>query len=1160
MNKKKYIDQFTALHKSQHKNTFYNSIPSNTLDQLLNKIITGEKILKLSGLKGSSKFYIASALVKKIERPILYIVSSKEIGELAAGDIAFYLGEKPPLLLKKESSFRDVLYSSQTEEGGERINWLYFASEKKPALTPDEFIGGSRGMLLAEAPALFQRTIPIYVLRNSAIKIQKGSDIIRDNFILKLIQMGYLRSDFVEKIGDVSVRGAIIDLFSPGFENPIRLELYGDAIHSIRFFSVDDQKSLETTEGVMILPVSEVILTDEAIKQSLSYVRKKAEEQEIPASAKISLLEEIEKGTRFPEIEWFLPSFYQNLSTAFDYILKDTLIIFDNPDEISKSVKTYFNSLSDINTSIKKHLKLTPEFQELYLTEDQLHDEILRFQRIFIEDVELYEAGIESIRFDAETPNVQKEARSALVESNDFDSAFEFLSLKIQEWQALGIQVNLVLQTEIERKKIKNILTERGIKNVNILIGSVSSGFIFPEGKIAVITEKEIFGERKQIRPTKSRDIPSVFITSFSELKPGDFVVHVDFGIGIFRGLKRLKLENFEGDFLECEYDGGDKIYVPVDKLKLVQRYIGDQNPKIDRLGHQNWKRVIKRVKKAVENIAKELLELYAERKAKKGFQFSRRDSVFREFEFTFTYEETQDQEAAIDDVMSDMESLKAMDRLICGDVGFGKTEVAVRAAFKAAMDGKQVAILVPTTLLAYQHYITFTERLKGYPVVTEMLSRFKTQKEIREIQKKLENGTIDIIIGTHKLLGDKVKFKDLGLVVIDEEHRFGVAHKEKLRKLKKGVEVLALSATPIPRTLQLSLAGIRDISLINTPPEGRQSIETYVSQFNGDIIRDAIRRELNRSGSVFFIHNRIEDILRIAETIRELAPEAKIDITHGRMEEKKLEKAILRFIQGKTDVLVTTAIVEAGLDIPRANTIIVNYAHTFGLADLYQLRGRVGRAEKKAYAYFLIPSVNILTPEAKRRLKAIAELRELGSGFKLALSDLEIRGAGNIFGTEQSGHIAEVGLELYLEMLDKAIKELKKEKTHIEYEPEVRLNTPAFLPDDYISDGAERLLFYKELSSVMSGKGIKEIKSELEDRFGELPEPALNLVKVIELKLLLKKLLAQKIEIRNEEIVIVFLEASPFYHHFAPSGRLKILYKHGKALEEIKKRLKELK
>ncbi|HEY7535898.1 MAG TPA: transcription-repair coupling factor, partial [Thermodesulfobacteriota bacterium] len=649
-------------------------------------------------------------------------------------------------------------------------------------------------------------------------------------------------------------------------------------------------------------------------------------------------------------------------------------------------------------------------------------------------------------------------------------------------------------------------------------------------------------------------------ITSFSELKPSDFIVHVDFGIGIFRGLKRLKLENFEGDFLECEYDGGDKIYVPVDKLKLVQRYIGDKNPRIDKLGHQSWKKVIKRVRKAVENVAKELLELYAERKAEKGFQFSKRDRLFREFEFTFPYEETQDQEAAIDDVMGDMESGRAMDRLICGDVGFGKTEVALRAAFKAVMDGKQVAILVPTTLLAYQHYSTFSERLRGYPIITEMLSRFKTQKETREIQTNLEDGKIDIIIATHKLLGDKIKFKDLGLVVIDEEHRFGVAHKERLRKLKKGVEVLALSATPIPRTLQLSLAGIRDISLINTPPEGRQSIDTYVSQFNRDIIRDSIRRELSRNGSVFFIHNRIEDIFRVAEVIKELVPEAKIDITHGRIEEEKLEKAILRFIEGKTNVLVTTAIVEAGLDIPRANTIIVNDAHTFGLADLYQLRGRVGRAERKAYAYFLIPGTNSLTPDAKRRLKVIAELREISSGFKLALSDLEIRGAGNLFGTEQSGHIADVGLELYLEMLDKAIKGLKKEETEIEYEPEVKLNLAAFIPDDFIRDGSERLLFYKKLSSIKSEKESREIKSELRDRFGELPEPLLNLIKVVELKLLLRKLRAQKVEIGNEETVVIFLETSPFYSRFAPSGKMRIAHKYQESIDKIKKILKELK
>ncbi|HEX3034606.1 MAG TPA: transcription-repair coupling factor, partial [Thermodesulfobacteriota bacterium] len=627
------------------------------------------------------------------------------------------------------------------------------------------------------------------------------------------------------------------------------------------------------------------------------------------------------------------------------------------------------------------------------------------------------EEGLDRLKFDTEKVEVREEG---------FDSLFDAVSEKIDEWQAEGLEIFIVLQTEAESKKIKNIFAERGIKDIKIQTGNLTSGFVFPEANLVVVTEKEIFGGKKKVKSHPIKDIPSVFITSFSELKPGDYVVHVDFGIGIFRGLKRLKLGNTEGDFLQCEYQGGDKIYVPVDKLKLVQRYVGGKNPRIDKLGHANWKKVVKRVKKATENIAKDLLRLYAERKAQRGFRFSKGDKVFREFEFLFPYEETPDQEAAIEDVMKDMETPRPMDRLICGDVGFGKTEVALRAAFKAVMDGKQVAFLVPTTLLAYQHYITFTERLKGHPMFAEMLSRFRTDREQKEIFKKLEDGTIDIIIGTHKLLGSKVKFKDLGLVIIDEEHKFGVSHKEKLRDLKKTVDVLTLSATPIPRTLQLSLTGIRDISLINTPPEGRQSVETYVYQFGRDIIQRAIRRELERGGAVFFIHNRIENIFNIAEEVRKLTPEARIDVTHGRMKEEKLEQSILKFIRGETDVLVTTAIVEAGLDIPRANTLIVNDAHTFGLADLYQLRGRVGRSENKAYAYFLIPGIRSLTPDAKRRLRAISEIKELGSGFKLALSDLEIRGAGNIFGTEQSGHIGDVGLELYLEMLDRAIKELK--------------------------------------------------------------------------------------------------------------------------------------
>lgn len=1116
------------------KNILFNY--SSTFTRLLEKIKSGEKVLKLSGLEGSSKSYIIFELSKRLERPILYLVSSKEIGESVAEDIAFYSGEKQPLLQRKQLSSKGVLFSSLSNEMPERISWLHFATEKR--------------ILLAEAPAILEKRIPKEVFQDSIIQIQKGSELSRDDFISNLIQMGYVCADFVEKIGEVSLRGAIVDLFSPGFENPIRLEFIGDEIGSIRYFSVDDQKSMGKIESITVLPASEIILSAETINQSLSYIRKKAEEQETPASAKLSLIEDIEKGTRFPEIEWLLPSFYLNLTTVFDYIPDDALIVFDDLEEISKSIESSINSLSETKSSLKKHIKIIPDISELYLTENQLKDEIPRFQRILIEDIETLEEGVERIRFDTDKISIEKDG---------FDSPFEALSEKIREWQASGLSVHLVLQTQIEGKRIREILSEHG-EGVQIHVGSLSSGFISSEEKIAVITEKEIFGERKKGRPTKVKDIPSAFITSFSELKPGDYIVHVDFGIGIFKGLRRLKLERVEADFLECEYEGGDKVYVPVDKFKLVQRYLGGEKPpRIDRLGHQSWKRVVRRVKKAVESIAKQLVELYARRKTEKGVQFSKRDNLFREFELAFPYEETSDQEAAIEDVMSDMESPRVMDRLICGDVGFGKTEIAIRAAFKAVMDGKQVALLVPTTLLAYQHYITFTERLKGYPVLVDMLSRFRTQREEKEILKKLEGGGIDVIIGTHKLLGNRVKFKNLGLIIVDEEQRFGAVHKEKLRDLKRAVDIVTLSATPIPRTLQLSLTGIRDISLINTPPEGRQSVQTYISPFNRDLVREAITRELKRGGAVFFIHNRIESIFKVSEEIRKLVPEASIDITHGRMEERKLEKSISKFIRGETDVLVTTAIVESGLDIPRANTIIVDDAHTFGLADLYQLRGRVGRSERKAYAYFLIPSISSLTPDAKRRLKTIAELNELGSGFKLALSDLEIRGAGNLFGTEQSGHIADVGLELYLDMLDKAVRELKNEEVQIEYEPEIRLNLPAFLPDDYIREGTERLLFYKKISSISSEKELSEIKNELKDRFGDIPEPALNLFEVVELKLLMKDIFAQKIEIKEEETVIIFLQKSPLYHRFRPSGRLRIFHKHGEAVDEIKKRLREL-
>lgn len=1109
---------------------------SGSFTDLIQKIKSGNKVLKLSGLKESSRFYLISTLAEKTGRTVLYVVPSRKSGEAAAENISFYSGEKPPLLLRKELNVRDVLSSAETE-GPDRVGWLQLAKEKK--------------ILVAEAPALFEKRIPRDVFENSVIELYKGSLITRDELLSKLIEMGYICSDFVENAGEISLRGGIVDVFAPGAENPVRLELLGDEVNSIRYFSIEDQKSTERVDSVAILPVSEVILTDETIKNSVSYIRQKAGEKEIPASAKLSLIEEIEKGNRFPQIEWLIPSFYPKLDTAFDYLPADTLIVFDAPEEIANSIETFINPLDETQTLLKKHLKIVPDAEELYLTKDQVENEFSKSQRIIIEDIEIAEEGLERINFDTERISVRNE--------EDSDSPFDALFENIGEWQSLGFRVLIVLQTEVERQKIKNIFAGRGIKDVEIQTGGVSSGFIFPEGKIAVVTEKEIFGERKRIKPHKVKDIPSAFITTFSELKPGDYIVHTEFGIGIFRGLKRLKLGSVEGDFIQCEYQGGDKIYVPVDKLRLVGRYVGSKSPKIDKLGHANWKRVVKRVKRAAENIAKDLVKLYAERKSQRGFQFSKRDKLYKKFEFSFPYEETPDQEAAIEDVMRDMETPRPMDRLICGDAGFGKTEVALRAAFKAVMDGKQVAFLVPTTLLAYQHFLTCGERLKGYPVFVEMLSRFRSEKQQKEIFKKLEDGTIDIVVGTHKLLGSKVKFKDLGLVIIDEEHRFGVAAKEKLRNLKKTVDVLTLSATPIPRTLQLSLTGIRDISLINTPPEGREAIETRVFQFNRDIIRDAITKELKRGGAVFFIHNRIENIYRIAEEVRDLVPEARIDVTHGRMKESDLENGIFKFIGGETDVLVTTAIVEAGLDIPSANTLIINDAHTFGLADLYQLRGRVGRSEKKAYAYLLIPNLSSLNPEAKRRLKAISEIKDLGSGFKLALSDLEIRGAGNMFGTEQSGHIGDVGLELYLEMLDKAVRELKGEEIQSEYEPEIKVSLPAFIPDDYIYNEAERLLFYKKVSAAESEDEIREIGDELGDRFGSIPEPVSNLLKVVELKLLMKNLLIEKLDLGEQEAVITFLPKSPFYSRFAPSGKYRITCANGEAPRIVGERLKEL-
>ncbi len=677
---------------------------------------------------------------------------------------------------------------------------------------------------------------------------------------------------------------------------------------------------------------------------------------------------------------------------------------------------------------------------------------------------------------------------------------------------------------------------------VKIIQGSLANGFFWPADKLAVAAEEEIFERRSTRRGDKP--VAGIFLSSFQDLHQGDFVVHVDHGIGVYRELAHLSAGGVENDFLLIVYQDGDKLYVPVDKLGKVQKYMGmeGQEPKVDKLGGKSWAKAKTKARESAEKMAEELLELYAVRQVKEGHCFTPPDRYFQEFETTFAFEETPDQARAIEDVLDDMTSKRPMDRLICGDVGYGKTEVAIRAAFKAVMDGKQVAMLVPTTVLAEQHYENFQERFAGFPVGVAALSRFKSASQQKAVIEEIRKGRVDIVIGTHRLLQEDVVFKDLGLLIIDEEHRFGVGHKEKLKRLRASVDVLTLTATPIPRTLHMALAGIRDLSTIETPPEDRRSIETYVTSYDELTIREALYRELNRNGQVFFVHNHVQTIGQMAVKLSGLVPEARISVAHGQMKERELERVMLDFIHKKTDVLVCTTIIESGLDIPAANTIIINRADKFGLAQIYQLRGRVGRSSEQAYAYLIIPGETIITRDAQKRLRALLDFSELGSGFKIALNDLQIRGGGAILGSSQSGHIAAIGYELYLELLEKAVRGMKNDGAQAEtIETEINLPVSAFLPDDYIGDTDQRLIAYKRLATLADEEFIEELAGEWRDRYGPLPEPAKNLVLMAMMRLLLRRLKVSRLDGDTENLHLSFAQAEDAQQVISLFGRKKL-------------------
>ncbi len=1088
-----------------------------------------EGALYLHGLKGSSAAYLISRIARRAGRPFLILTGDEEKAERLHRELLFFLGPEGEALLYPGW---DVPLYERISPAPDVIGQRWNVRHRLMALT--------RGVIVASLRSVLQRVPPRALHLQQAFSLVPEEEFGREELIHRLEGMGYLRSSLVAEMGEFAVRGYLVDIFPPSTPGPVRIEFIGDVVDSLRSFDVETQRSSDFLEEAKVLPVKEVLFHPEFIRRAAE--KGKAAFSDDGSSLQVfarESLEKIEQGIPFPGVEFFLPFFYPALETFFDFLPGQAVLFLDEPPDLDEEITRLWEEAEDAYQSATARGEVWPPPQDLFLTDEEYREFCRFFPRLISQTLE---AGEELPRIRVETESNER-LRSDLLSSKSEEGILQLLAQRIHSGRDRGVTTLLTCHTIRSAQRLMEMLEKHALSvqilekpfsswspadsegwDVTLLIGNLPRGFVFPRAGLTLISESELFGE-KRLRKKPSAGMKDHALAAFSELQVDDYVVHTDHGIGIYRGLWKLKLGKEEHDFLLLEYQGGDKLYLPVFRLNLLQKYVGggEDGPRVDKLGGTSWEKAKKRVKKSLRLLAEELVQLYATRSVVKGHSYPGVDELLKEFEASFEYEETPDQMQAIEDVQKDLSDEKPMDRLICGDVGFGKTEVALRAAFRVMMDGKQAAVLVPTTVLAQQHYETFSRRFAPYPFRVEMLSRFRSPAEQRQILEETAQGKVDLVVGTHRLLQKDVRFRDLGLLVIDEEHRFGVGHKEKLKHLRTNVDVLTLTATPIPRTLQMSMGGIRDLSVIETPPAERQSIRTYVTEFDEEVIRDAIRRELRRGGQVFFVHNRVQSIRSMEKFLRNLLPEARIGVAHGQMAEGELERVMLAFVKKNIDVLLTTTIIESGLDFPSANTIIINRADKLGLAQMYQLRGRVGRSKEKAYAYLLVPGLPVMGTDARKRLEALQEVSELGSGLKLAMHDLEIRGAGSLLGDAQSGHIAAVGFDMYLQILDQAVRELKGEEVKEEIEPEIDLPIPAFLPGDYLEDINQRLVFYRRLSSARSEVEVASIREELRDRYGPIPEEAENLFQVMNLKLVLKQAGVKRISAEREKVVLQF-------------------------------------
>ncbi len=1067
-------------------------------NQLMKEIKAKKTPVNVLGVSDSVGAHLISSALKKEKTSGLVVVSEEKEVKQLADDLRFFWGENVYVYPRTDLLFYDIEAKGK-DVTQKRLEVLWRMQEEEPCL------------VVATAEALLQPTVPYEAYQKNMMNLRVGEEVPMEDLAEKLTALGYCREDMVEGPGQCSIRGGIVDIYpcAGTGDAPVRIEFFDNEVDSIRLFDPENQRTVEKLEEVKILPARELLFDKKAREELVKKLHQLAKEQDLATERgqklQVALCrdgERLEQGMYFPALDKYIPYLYEICPTLLDYIGEDMLIFWQEPAHICEKTQTALRQMEETVCDFAERGILCRGDLPYYYPYPEAVRRLTGLRFI----------GMSGISQSTPDYRAKKTYHMESKSLHGFQGKLEFLCEALQFYQKNIYRTIILAGSGVRAKNLATQLEDEGIRcsfqeklehlpspgGVVVTCGSIRRGFEYPLIGVAILGDKEIFGEAKKKRRQKKVKLGDK-ISSFTELNPGDYIVHQSHGIGLYTGIEQLTVDGVRKDYLKIQYRGSDVLYVPTDQLDLVFKHSAKEGArlKVNKLGGMEWQRTKERVKAAAADMAKKLIDLYAQRSSLAGIAFSKDSEWQRDFEAAFPYEETEDQLRSIAEVKADMEMPHPMDRLLCGDVGYGKTEVAMRAAFKAVMSGYQVAYLVPTTILASQHYQNFKQRMRNYPMEVGLLSRFVTGAAQKETLRGLSTGEVDIVIGTHKLLGKNVQFHKLGLLIIDEEQRFGVAHKERLKELRKEVDVLTLSATPIPRTLHMSLTGIRDMSLITQPPSERYPVETYVLEYHEDVVRDAIERELARGGQVYYLFNRVDGIYTAANRIAELVPDARVAVAHGQMPERELEEIMMRVDRGEIDVLICTTIIETGLDIANVNTMIIEDADRLGLSQLYQLRGRVGRSNRLAYAYLTFRRNKMLTPEAEKRLLAIKEFTEFGSGFKIAMQDLEIRGTGNLIGAEQHGHMETVGYEMYCRLLEQAVRQQQGKAEEKKTETMIDLPVSAYIPEEYIESHNQRIAAYKRIAAIRSPEELYDAYDEIEDRYGTVPQTVHSLMEV---------------------------------------------------------------